>query len=115
VPVEINKPRYDASKDSEIIEDRHVKHRNSQKKADDELLEGAKVVEKHLPRLSTVLAQVNLLAVLNQILNPKVELAVGEVIGVSDELSSQLANGLLIKVVMECDGQSIQGIIMQPW
>src|SRR6202451_748577 len=85
-----------------------------------------------------VSAQVNPCAVLDQVLNAKVELAVGELIGVSRELSSQLANvikpktakasdsvglttigntfrtktrGLLIKVTMECDGNSIQGII----
>jgi len=78
------------------------------------------------------------MGVLDHVLNAKVELAVGELIGVSRELSGQLANvikfrpgkqaeavglttfgnsfrtktrGLLIKITLECDGNPIEAII----
>ena len=138
-PIDVDEPRYDASKDSGVVEDQSGKIKTFQKERNEEVPDKARAsADKRLPRRSAVSAQVNPLAVLDQVLNAKVELAVGELIGVSRELSSQLANvikpktakasdsvglttigntfrtktrGLLIKVTMECDGNSIQGII----
>jgi len=92
-----------------------------------------KAVEKRVPRKSAVAAHVNPFNVLNHVLNTKVELAVGEIFGVSRELSTMLADsikikpqppavgiatsfrtktrGLLIKLSMECDGAPIEAII----
>lgn len=138
-PIDVDEPRYDASKDSGVVEDQSGKIKTFQKERNEEVPNKARAsMDKCLLRRSAVSAQVNPLAVLDEVLNAKVELAVGELIGVSRELSSQLANvikpkaakandsvglttigstfrtktrGLLIKVTMECDGNSIQGII----
>jgi hypothetical protein len=136
VPVDDHKPRYDASKDNQIIEDKSLKPIDSQIWSQDELPKEGKMVDKRPLRRSAISEHVNVLGVLDQVLNAKVELAIGEVIGVSRELSDKLANaikfkssrqsepvglatltkrvktrGLLIKVTMECDGNPIQAII----
>src|ERR1700733_2834092 len=138
VPMEIHKPRYDASKDAQIIEDPRVKKKDFHKRPENDLPEEGKTVEKRFPRRSAVSEQVNVMGVLDHVLNAKVELAVGEIIGVSRELSGQLANvikfrpgkhgdavglttfgnsfrtktrGLLIKITLECDGNPIEAII----
>ena len=139
-PMEVDdhEPRYDASKDSQIIEDARTKKQEVLKRTQEEAPEEVKVLDKHAPRKSTISEHVNLMNVLNQVLGAKVELAVGEIIGISRELSGQLSNsikfkavkqldtvglttvddsfrtkthGLLIKITMECDGQPIQAII----
>ena len=141
VPVEVERPRFDASKDDQIVEDK-AKEGKIQKGSKDELPEEGKLTEKKPGRQSAISEHVNVLGVLDQVLNAKVELAVGEVIGVSRELSGQLANaikfralksmepsglttlsaqglspnrtktrGLLIKIMMECDGRPIEAII----
>jgi hypothetical protein len=96
------------------------------------------VAEKRIPRQSAISEHVNVLNVLDRVLNTRVDVAVGEIIGVSKELSNQLANamkfksskaaeavgytsmsdrfpptsqGLLIKIRMECDGVPIEAII----
>src|SRR6202790_4034349 len=138
IPVEVHAPRYDASKDSQIIEDDQRKKKHVQKRPQDELPEMAKLIEKRPAKQSAISEHVSVLNVLDQVLNTKVELAIGEVIGVSRELSGQLANaikfkshnkptevalttlgngsraktrGLLIKIMVECDGKPIQAII----
>ncbi|KIM75081.1 hypothetical protein PILCRDRAFT_92282 [Piloderma croceum F 1598] len=138
VPMEIHKPRYDASKDAQIIEDPRIRKKDSHKQPENELPEEGKAMEKRFPRKSAVSEQVNIMGVLDHVLNAKVELAVGEIIGVSRELSGQLANvikfrpgkqadtvglttlgnsfrtktrGLLIKITLECDGNPIEAII----
>jgi hypothetical protein len=136
VPVDDHKPWYDASKDNQIIEDKSLKPIDSQIQSQDELPKEGKMVDKRPLRRSAISEHVNVLGVLDQVLNAKVELAIGEVIGVSHELSDKLANtikfkssrqsepvglatltkqvktrGLLIKVTMECDGNPIQAII----
>src|ERR1700683_1423564 len=52
---------------------------------------------------STVSEHVNVLSVLNQVLNTKVELAVGEGIGMSRKLSGQLANAIKFKPGKQLD------------
>ena len=134
-----DEPRYDAMKDREIIEDaRTVKQARVQNKTNEEAPDEIKNPDRRLPRRSAISEHVNVLGVLDQVLNAKVELAVGEIIGVSRELSGQLANamrmksakpsetvgmaalastfrakthGLLIKIMVECDGRPINAII----
>jgi hypothetical protein len=136
--MEIHQPRYDASKDAQILEDPRTKKKDSHKRPENELPEEGRAVDKRLPRKSAVSEQVNVMGVLDHVLNAKVELAIGEIIGVSRELSGQLANvikfrpgkqadavglttlgnsfktktrGLLIKIMLECDGNPIEAII----
>jgi hypothetical protein len=136
--VDSHEPRYDGTKDSQIIEDTRTKGREVLKRTQEEVPDEAKAPDKRLVRKSAVSEHVNLMNVLNQVLSAKVELAVGEIIGVSRELSGQLSNaikfksakqpeavglttignmfktktrGLLIKITMECDGYPIQAII----
>src|SRR6266436_3453762 len=141
IPVDVHKPRYDEADDEQIIEDvlspasRDVLMRDPNPikptpiKATEE-----KLTERKPLRKSAVSAHINPFKILDHVLSTKVELAVGEVIGVSRELSMLLADsikvknqpftpvglatsfrtktrGLLIKLSMECDGNSIQAII----
>jgi hypothetical protein len=136
IPIDVQKPRYDGANDEEIIEDlispatRDILMRDPAPiKASED-----KVAERKPLRKSAVSAHINPFKILDQVLSTKVELAVGEVIGVSRELSMLLADsikvknqpfvpvglatsfrtktrGLLIKLSMECDGNSIQAII----
>ena len=93
-PVESHMPRYDATKDSQIIEDKDLKRSEILKQPLIDVTNSDKVFEKHVPRHSAISEHMNVLSVLDRVLNTKVELAVGEVIGVSRELSSQLANAI---------------------
>jgi hypothetical protein len=136
IPVEVHKPRFDASNDTQIIEDKHLQSITNQIRPQNELPKIVLPPDKRPQRKSAVSEHVNSLKVLDQVLNAKVELAVGEIIGVSRELSGQLAEvikykpakqvqavglsttgkraktrGLLIKVTMECDGNPIEAII----
>jgi hypothetical protein len=136
IPVDVHKPRYDEANDEQIIEDilspasKDVLMRDpSPIKATED-----KPTERKPLRKSAVSAHINPFKILDHVLSTKVELAVGEVIGVSRELSMLLADsikvknqpfvpvglatsfrtktrGLLIKLSMECDGSSIQAII----
>ena len=136
MPVDVQKPRYDGANDEQIIEDvlspasRDILMRDPTPiKATED-----KLTERKPLRKSAVSAHISPFKILDHILSAKVELAVGEVIGVSRELSTLLADsikvknqpfvpvglatsfrtktrGLLIKLSMECDGHSIQAII----
>src|ERR1700683_2740477 len=84
-----------------------------------------------MPRQSAVSAHVDTMAVLTQLLSTPVQLQVGEVLGVSKELSAFLnesiklklgkplvatsfitrTRGVLIKLQLECDGNPITAII----
>jgi len=141
VPLEVHKPRYDATDDKDIIEDNGRDQRSTQIKpleSSDLTGQAPKASDKRAPRKSAISAHVDPFKLLNHVLNAKVELAVGEVFAVSRELSNLLAEsikpkstkaqvpvglttsgsgfraktrGLLIKVTMECDGNPIQAII----
>ena len=135
IPVDIHEPRYDGTKDNQIIEDEAMPgSKNQIRKDHPKLVTEDKAVEKRVPRKSAVAAHVNPFNVLNHVLNTKVELAVGEIFGISRELSTMLADsikikpqpsasvgiatsfrtktrGLLIKLSMECDGAPIEAII----
>ena len=138
-PVDVHAPRYDAGRDDQIIEDSpQIGQKRPRVEAPDVPNQVAKVPDKRLPRKSAISNHVDPFKLLNHVLNAKVELAVGEVFGVSRELSQMLADsikpkaakaqvpvglatsgsgfraktrGLLIKVTMECDGNPIQAII----
>jgi hypothetical protein len=139
IPVDVHEPRYNGNKDNQIIEDavqsrplgsKSVLNRKDHPNVATE----DRAVEKKAPRKSAISAHVNPFKILDHVLNTKVELAVGEVIGVSRELSTLLAEsikmkvqnsvpvglatsfrsktrGLLIKLSMECDGAPIEAII----
>src|SRR6202050_5778747 len=84
-----------------------------------------------MPRQSTVSAHVDTMAVRTQLLSTPVQLQVGEVLGVSKELSALLnesiklksgkplfapsfitrTRGVLIKLQLECDGNPITEIV----
>jgi len=139
VPVEVHQPRYDPSKDSHIVEDKNSRAIDNPKRSQNELPnEASQGTDKRAPRKSAITERVNVLGVLDQLLNAKVELAVGEVIGISREVAGQLSNvmklksvkgadsvnlttqgngfqaksrGLLIKITLECDGRPIEAIV----
>lgn len=132
-PIDVNQPRFDGRKDADILEDRVPKRKDFPNRPQDKYpdLETA-------PRSickSAVSAHVDAFQILDRVLSSKVELAVGEVIGVSCELTNLLheniklkpsketptptvgltfrpkTQGLLIKVNLECDGRPVQAII----
>jgi len=136
VPVDIHKPRYDGANDEQIIEDIISPASKDILMQDPAPIKASenKIAERKPLRKSAVSAHINPFKILDQVLSTKVELAVGEVIGVSRELSMLLADsikvknqtftpvglatsfrtktrGLLIKLAMECDGNSIQAIV----
>jgi hypothetical protein len=136
MPVDVHEPRYNGSRDDKIIEDavQSGSKANPNRKDHLKMATEDRSLEKKLPRKSAVSAHVNPFKILDHVLNTKVELAVGEVIGVSRELSTLLADsikiktqasvpvglatsfrsktrGLLIKLSMECDGIPIEAII----
>jgi len=136
IPVDTDKPRYDGNDDDQIMEDAVQPGQKaiSKRKEQPNRVSEDRTIEKRPPRKSAVSAHVNPFNVLDHVLNTKVELAVGEIIGVSRELSTLLADsikirtlpsapvglatsfrtktrGLLIKLTMECDGVPIQAII----
>ena len=147
VPVEARRPEYDGSRDNEIMED--LSNRHAQPKAREskeapgrsnpkEGIPAGQQQEKH-PRQSEVAAQVKPVGVLNQVLNTRIDLAIGEVLGISKELSALLGDkikpkstklpvpiaaslpiatsvltkdrGPLIQLHMQCDGRPITAII----
>jgi hypothetical protein len=95
-PMDVDEPRFDGSKDDAIIEDRSKKsvRVSGQVRGADGL---TKTPEKRTTRKSAVSEYVNSFDVLNRLLGAKIELAVGEVIGVSKELSSMLADSIRMK------------------
>jgi len=139
IPIEIDVPRFDGSNDRDIIEDQGKRSKEAKKKPSVEIPEKPKVIEKRPLRTSPIANHVDRSSVLNRLLDARVELAVGEVFGVSRELSTMLADaikarnvksqapvglttrsaavfrtktrGLLIKITMECDGIPIEAII----
>jgi hypothetical protein len=134
MPVDVHEQRYDGSKNDQIIEDRSRPKDTQIRKDHPKVATEERVIEKKAPRKSAVSAHVNPFKILDHVLNTKVELSVGEIIGVSRELSTLLAEsikiktqasapvglatsfrtktrGLLIKLSMECNGAPIEAII----
>jgi hypothetical protein len=141
IPVAKQAPRYDPDSDAEMIEDKGDKGGArkvlSEKNKGTSIPVPAPTGEKKTPsRQSAVSAHVDPMNVMNQLLNTRVTLAVGEVLGISRELSSMVSEsikvksvkpspvsvglatsfrpktrGLLIRITLECDGVPIEAII----
>jgi len=136
VPVEVHKPRYDGGRDDQIIEDvlSPASKDILMREAGPLKADGDKTIERRPLRKSAISSHIDPFQILDHVLGTKVELCVGEVLGVSRELSGLLADsirfktqpsapvglatsfrtktrGLLIKLSMQCDGLPIQAII----
>lgn len=149
VPVEVRRPAYNGQDDNTIMEDVNDRQAPAKKHDAKEAAFGKtrpgeeapvlpQVMEK-FPRQSELTAQAKPLRVLNQVLNTRIDLAIGEVLGISRELSTMLGEkikpkstkpsgpvvaslpiatsfytknrGLLIRLHMQCDGRPITAII----
>jgi hypothetical protein len=132
-PVEIRGMEWDPDNDRDVIEDSpNPEISNDRNRAPTPpLMEKASDRKKPTPRRSAVSAHVDPLAVLTRLLSTPVQLQVGEVLGVSKELSGLLnesiklksgkpmvassfltkTRGLLIKLQMECEGKPLVAII----
>jgi len=150
-PIDVRAPEYNGRKDDAIMEDvtNTAGHVRSNKHLPGEAQEKARprdvtpatsqTPEKHT-RQSEVSAQVKTVGVLNQVLNTRIDLAIGEVLGISKDLSALLGDkiklktskpsvpvatalpisatsfyaknrGLLIQLHMQCEGRPIKAII----
>jgi len=131
--------RFNPDKDEDILEDKGTNEGGRRQSATKvRPAEGQPVMgeKKPVARQSAVSAHVDPMDVMNQVLNTRVTLAVGEVLGISKELSALVSEsikvksvkpplvpvglatsfrpktrGLLIKITLECDGQPIEAII----
>ena len=85
IPIDIQKPRYVGANDDEIIEDLISPVTQDILMQDPALIKASedKVADRKPLRKSAVSAHINPFEILDQVLSTKVELAVGEVIGVS--------------------------------
>ena len=148
VPVEVRRPEYDGRDDNVIMEDTSDRRAPPQKheareasgknKPRGEIPLAPQAIEK-FPRQSELASQARPLGILNQMLNTRIDLAIGEVLGISRELSSMLGDkikprstkplvpiaaslpiatsfytknrGLLIQLHMQCEGRPITAII----
>jgi hypothetical protein len=143
IPANKQARRFDPANDAEIIEDEAIGHetRGPMKQPEAKIEDKKQVLvpageRKPVPRQSAVSAHVDPVNVMNQLLNTRITLAVGEVLGISRELSSMVSDsikikstktpsvpvglatsfrpktrGLLIKITLECDGAPIEAII----
>ena len=142
VPIAKQARRFNPMNDDEIMEDNttqaHEVRKPAEAKIDDKKTQVMVPAgdRKPVPRQSAVSAHVDPVNVMNQLLNTRITLAVGEVLGISRELSSMVSDsikvksvkppsvpvglatsfrpktrGLLIKITLECDGAPIEAII----
>jgi C4-type Zn-finger protein len=131
IPIEVREREWNPADNEDMIEDRSgVKESGSSSRS---LPNPEKAIDrrKPTPRKSAVSAHVDPMAVLTQLLSTPVQLQVGEVLGISKELSGLLndsiklksgkplvassfvtrTRGVLIKLHMECDGIPVVAII----
>src|SRR3984885_628269 len=99
MPVDVQKPRYDGANDEQIIEDVLSPASKDILMRDPTPIKATedKLTERKPLRKSAVSAHISPFKILDHILSAKVELAVGEVIGVSRELSTLLAESIKVK------------------
>jgi hypothetical protein len=129
-PVEIRSMDWDPDSDRDVIEDLPNTEIQTQAPASP-LTEKPTDRKKPVPRKSAVSAHVDPMAVLTRLLSTPVQLQVGEILGISKELSGLLnesiklktgkplvassfltrTRGLLIKLQMECEGKPLVAII----
>ena len=106
-PVDTRKPEYDGEIDDAIMEDvsnnKHVKQKtyvpgeaSLKARQRDETPAPHQTPERNT-RQSEVSAQVKTIGVLNQVLNTRIDLAIGEVLGISKDLSTLLGDKIKIK------------------
>ncbi|KZP29953.1 hypothetical protein FIBSPDRAFT_726795, partial [Athelia psychrophila] len=143
IPVETRKPEFDGRCDDMIIDDdipiRRIKNKRA---ADPEPVRNEETQPKDafekrviIPRQSEVSAHTRPMSILNQMLNTRIDLAFGEVLGMSKELSGLMCDKIKLKSIkappqanvaasfqtksrenlinlhMECDGRPIRAII----
>lgn len=133
IPVEIRARDWNPEDDREMIEDLPDTERSADKEQTPAppLIGKSPERKKPSPRKSAVSAHVDPMAVLTRLLSAPVQLQVGEVLGVSREVSGLLTDsikfksgnplvassfitrtrGVLIKLQMECDGKPLTAII----
>jgi hypothetical protein len=132
-PVTIREPEWDPEDEGQMIEDEAAFQNRKEKRQipSQPLQDKTNDRKKPNPRQSAVSAHVDPMAVLTRLLSTPVQLQVGEVLGVSKELSGLLndsiklkagkplvatsfitrTRGVLIKLHMECDGVPITAIV----
>lgn len=144
VPLAKQALRFNPQDDADMIEDEGTSRDTREGRKSQEVRNNEKKTQvtvpasdrKPVPRQSAVSAHVDPVNVMNQLLNTRITLAVGEVLGISRELSSMVSDsikiksvkpplvpvglatsfrpktrGLLIKITLECDGVPIEAII----
>jgi len=138
-PIAVQTPRFNPENDEDMIDD-FQEIRQPLKLVENNIKPGFKTSpvndRKIIPRKSAVSAHIDPMNIMNQLLDARVSLAVGEVLGVSRELSGMLSDsiklksgktpsvpvgftasfrpktrGLLIKIQIDCDGMPIEAII----
>ncbi|EED81348.1 predicted protein [Postia placenta Mad-698-R] len=138
-PVDTSQRNFDPANDDEIMEDDFEPITQKQKLAKDakkgnktDATPGKEDGTKRVPKKSDVQAQVDQMKILGKVLSTPVTLAVGEVFGISKEMSQHLQNvlkpkspvvnivassfstktrGLLIRLRIEIDGRPIIAIV----
>lgn len=113
VPVEVKKPEYNGHKDDEIMEDIQDLPRKQGRKHDARETKDsiktvrpgeAQLVPHHAPerekhtRQSEIASHVKTTDVLNQVLNTRMNLAIGEILGISKDLSGLLTDKIKPKI-----------------
>jgi hypothetical protein len=129
-PVEIRPMEWDPDNDRDMIEDLPNTANQNQVQVQPQI-EKPSDRKKPVPRKSAVSAHVDPMAVLTRLLSAPVQLQIGEILGVSKELSGMLSDsiklktgkplvassfltktrGFLIKLQMECEGKPLVAII----
>lgn len=138
-PLASQNPRFNPDDDEDMIDDFNRDTRAPLERKENNVSSETRIQStdrKTVPRRSAVSAHVDPMNIMNQLLNTRVSLAVGEVLGVSRELSGMLSDsiklksgkspavpavlaasfrpktrGLLIKIQIECNGMPIEAII----
>ena len=148
VPVDTRTPEYNGRTDDAIMEDivtrgaqpiRHEAHEVPIKGKPKEVVPANQQAPEKYLRQSEVAAQVKPIGILKQVLDTRINLAIGEVLGISKDISALLGDkikpkstrpsvpiaaslpvatsfftknrGLLIQLHMQCDGRPITAII----
>lgn len=146
IPFDTREPEFDGQRDDMIIEDqpsiKRAKDRRTivpeQTRSHEEITQTKDAFDKRItaPRQSEITAHTRPVQILNQLLNTRIDLAIGEVLGISKELSGMMSDkikmksakvmppvatfasslhtksrGNLINLHMQCDGRQISAII----
>ncbi|KZP09655.1 hypothetical protein FIBSPDRAFT_900332 [Athelia psychrophila] len=107
IPVETQKPEFDRRHNNMIIDGEiPIRHVKNKRVADTEPVQNEETqpkdaFEKHIiiPRQSEVSANTRPMNILNQVLNTRIDLAFGEVLGMSKELSGLMCDKIKLKSI----------------